>query len=359
MRCDALFPEISQSNIEQNIEGLARLRLKLDLAVGEGRVTSVNRALEYDYANKEHQFVQYLEAHSLMTRQQMLEKMRAYVEIIQAKQTHMDTDEEQRRELRQTQFEKATVNGERIIFQNIRPGSFLRGRANERIPVTITKGFGIAATLTTQEVWKAIALRAKNQFPGEYVRMMDEPSYFKGRLNPVEAVSYEDIQNWLEAANRLIAAGDPIVRQLMPGVTKGMRLRLPTDAEWEFVARARGAAMTDYFYGDSELEIEEYAWTMFNSGKTTHPVAEKKPLELDGQLIYDLYGNVRQWTSDVYSPETPIGGIDPQIPGPPKSNRVTRGGHWDESATSMRSFSRHCSSTLDRFTGFRLVIDSN
>ena len=136
--------------------------------------------------------------------------------------------------------------------------------------------------------------------------------------------------------------------------------RLPTEAEWEYAARAG----TDgpYDFGQSD-KLRQYAWFAGTADQKTHPVGQKKP-NLWG--LYDLYGNVSEWCEDVYDPayyqQSPT--ADPH--GPPSSGkdvkRVIRGGSWKASAEACRVTARQGEKTGDSdacfstdFCGFRCV----
>ncbi len=121
--------------------------------------------------------------------------------------------------------------------------------------------------------------------------MGENPSEFKGADRPVENVSWDDCQQFLEKLNAL------------PEVKASERTyRLPTADEWEFACRA--GATGDYCKLADGTEITEktlgeVAWFRDNSGckylpEEPHPVGQKKPNAFG---LYDMCGNVREWTS--------------------------------------------------------------
>ena len=159
-----------------------------------------------------------------------------------------------------------------------------------------------------------------------------------------------------EARNDLSKADDPIISILIPGHIKGSIYRLPTEAEWEFVARARGQAKGLYYFGENQADLKNHAWYNENAVSTTHPVAEKDPLNLDGKEFYDLHGNVWEWTADAYEQTLP-GGIDPFNAVDADSRRVLRGGSWGSDARLLRTSGRISIVPSNRgdFSGFRLA----
>ena len=131
----------------------------------------------------------------------------------------------------------------------------------------------------------------------------------------------------------------------------GQHYRLPSEAEWEYAARA-GTQMTHGF-GDHAGGLGAYGWYSDNSGGTTHPVGVKRPNSFE---VYDLYGNVKEWVADWYGayPAGPV--TNPQ--GPPTGySRVLRGGNFYSSARGCRPASRGSDlpSARYRSVGFRLA----
>jgi formylglycine-generating enzyme required for sulfatase activity len=285
-----------------------------------------------------------------------LRGLKAMIDEVDAKENKKSLDEETRREKTRALEEIRIIDGKRMILQPIAPGKFMMGEVGKQIETEITKPYEMAATQTTQIVWRKVVEQAKLKFPGKYDALNPDPSNFKGELNPVEQVSWDDVQLWLNALNELAAQGDPIINDVIPNHKPGEIYRLPREAEWEFIVRARGKAQGAYHFGESETELSEYAWYGANAEKQIYPVAQKKPLTIDGREFYDLHGNVWEWTQDSWDGVSPLkGGIDPLGTG--GSLRVIRGGSWSNGAQALRSAYRNLWWPGDRnnVVGFRLV----
>ena len=187
--------------------------------------------------------------------------------------------------------------------------------------VRISRGFWIGRYEVTQGEWEAV--------------MGANPSGFDecGARCPVERVSWFDVQDFIGRLNERETG-------------RGYRYRLPTEAEWEYAARA---GTTGARYG----ELEEIAWYWGNSGGRTHPVGEKRA---NAWGLHDVLGNVQEWTADWYGGYPLSLVTDPQGPGT-GSYRVLRGGSCQYAARNVRSALRNFDSPGGRNItfGLRLV----
>jgi formylglycine-generating enzyme required for sulfatase activity len=215
----------------------------------------------------------------------------------------------------------------------IKPGVFLMGSDQStkelwygdetQHEVTLTQGFWMADTPCTQVLWIGV----ENGM---------NPSYFEGSRNPVEQVSWEGCQEWLKGL------GDTYPQ---------MRPSLPTEAQWEYACRAGSTGV--YCFGDSEEELEKYAWYSKNSAKTTHPVGEKLP---NAWGLYDMHGNIWEWCLDWYAKFRKASVTDP-VGASGGTARVIRGGSWIYPARDLRSACRLRDDPGNRYRslGFRLL----
>jgi formylglycine-generating enzyme required for sulfatase activity len=180
-------------------------------------------------------------------------------------------------------------NAPRIEFVSVAAGEFMMGCSdgdadcnpdeNPRHRVRITRAFDLGKYEVTQAQWLSL--------------MPTNPSAIKGDTRPVENISKFDALDFIAALN---AKND------------GYRYRLPTEAEWEYAARAGSS-------GPHAGSLEQVAWFAANSDDESHPVGQKAP---NAWGLHDMQGNVREWVSDLYS-ETFYGAspaADPTGPAP-------------------------------------------
>ncbi len=208
------------------------------------------------------------------------------------------------------------------------------GRDDDEGPVhkvTIEDPYYLGIYEVTQEQWSEV--------------MGSNPSKFKGDDLPVEKVSWNDVQEFIEKLNE------------KEGTNK---YRLPSEAEWEYACRA--GTTTGYYFGDDELKLKDYAWYRDNSkgflglkSAATHPVGQKKP---NPWGLYDMYGNVWEWCQDRYHSDYDVAPSDESAwEDGSGSFRVMRGGGWLGDAGVCRSASRGSYDIEYRnyFLGFRVL----
>ncbi len=226
-----------------------------------------------------------------------------------------------------------------MTFNQIPAGTFMMGSPEGELgrydnetqhQVTLTNNYFIQTTEVTQGQWRAV--------------VGNNPSYFLscGDDCPIEWVTWNDIQNFITELNKL---------------EEGI-YRLPTEAEWEYAARAgntrafaNGEIMDPYGY---DPNLDAIGWYALNSDGQTHPVAQKKP---NTWGLYDMHGNVWEWVQDWYDVYTSEAVSDPTGP-ISGSMRVVRGGAFGGSPGVCRS-AVHSSLSPDYrndFIGFRLVL---
>lgn len=196
----------------------------------------------------------------------------------------------------------------------VQGGTFTMGATSEQgsevdndeknIHQVTLSSFYIGRYEVKQKEWKAV--------------MGNNPSYFTGDNRPVENVSWDDCQTFINRLNSLT----------------GRHFRLPTEAEWEYAARG-GNSFRGYKYSGSSF-IDNVAWYGNNSGNETHDVGTKSPNELG---LYDMSGNVWEWCQDWYGNYSSSAKTNPKGPYS-GSSRILRGGGSSSFAKFGRVSSR-------------------
>jgi len=229
-----------------------------------------------------------------------------------------------------------TTNSIDMEFISIPPGSFRMGgdkvheqaedHENPIHEVDISKAFLMGRFAVTQEQWANV--------------MDTNPSEFIGEQRPVECVSWHDAQTFIESLN---------------AQENTQAYRLPTEAEWEYAARA--STTTAYTFGNETSTLNEYAWYKKNAGGETQPVGQLKP---NAWGLYDMHGNVHEWCQDWFDRNYYAQSKKTDPTGPPNGlARALRGGDWGSLDWYCRCASRSLSSPDRRSSrvGFRLVQD--
>ena len=205
-----------------------------------------------------------------------------------------------------------SLRGIRQLFRWIKPGRFLMGAPEEesegyflpgketRHEVRLSKGFWLAETAVTQELWQAV--------------MRSNPSGFIGPQHPVERVSWDMAQQFLWQLNALIP---------------GLNARLPTEAEWECACRAGSGG--PFSFGE-EITPEQVNYNPSEEigeklcRRRTVPV---KSLPANAWGLHEMHGNVWEWCQDWWQED--LGGeavLDPQDTVATGVLRVVKGGSW-------------------------------
>ena len=190
--------------------------------------------------------------------------------------------------------------------------------------VTLTQGFWMLETEVTQAMWQSV--------------MGSNPSSFKGDNLPVDHVSWDDCQDFCQKLSSKI----------------GMKITLPTEAQWEYACRAGST-------GPYAGELDAMGWYGRNSDGNPYPAGQKKA---NAWGLYDMHGNVWEWCQDWYG-EYPSGTVtDPTGPDS-GSEHICRGGSWLDlkSASAQNCRSANRDSSMPDFQGanlgFRVVGSSN
>ncbi|MCA9269594.1 MAG: formylglycine-generating enzyme family protein [Planctomycetales bacterium] len=172
--------------------------------------------------------------------------------------------------------------------------------------VTIGGPFSIARYEVPQDLWQAV--------------MGENPSRWKGERNSVEMLSFEDAQTFCRKATLLMRAAKLIADDDV--------VRLPTEAEWEYAARA--GTTTTFSFGDEAEKLDEFGWHTGNAAGNDPPVGAKKP---NPWGLYDMHGYLWEWTLDPWHADYEGAPQNSAArDGGDAKRRVVRGGSWKDRA---------------------------
>lgn len=220
------------------------------------------------------------------------------------------------------------------------PKTFTMGRAaggpdRERPARQVTFGysFSVAKYEVPQNLWEAV--------------MGENPSRWKGPRNSVEMLSFEDAEKFCAQATRQMRAA---------GLIKANEvIRLPSEAEWEYVARA--GTDTLYSFGDSAAQLDDYAWHTGNAAGNDPPVGAKKP---NPWGLYDVHGYLWEWCADPAHDDYQGAPADGSVwlLSKDKTRGVLRGGSWKDPVQMLTSSYRYLADrqTRDDAVGLRCVL---
>ena len=220
-------------------------------------------------------------------------------------------------------------------FRYIPAGAFIlgsgaeeSGREKDEAPITVrlTRSLWLGESECTQGMWAQM--------------MLENPAYNSQAGHPVERVSWNEAQRFLALLSKRAQGG--------------ASYRLPTEAEWEYAARAGSTGHLpghDLIGGD---DVDRMAVHAGNAGGSSRPVRGRQPNRLG---LYDTLGNVWEWCQDAYAPYPLVPSSDPLANQGTK--RVVRGGSWGDASSLLRVADRHAlaADVQSAYVGLRIAID--
>jgi hypothetical protein len=211
-----------------------------------------------------------------------------------------DYVQNQRPELESHKFKvpERLSNGSPLIkFVKIPPG-YMKHFAYGRKSIKIQTPIEMMSVLTTQKMWSEVIEIGSDHVPKlQFFNRF--PKLFSNSLVPIDNVSYNDVVDWIHSLNRLSQLNDPEIQKklsmIFPGHESGDFYGLPTEAEWIYVARLEGLATGIYLYGSNPHDLNENSWKMSSKFIINEQVGSRKPILINGEPIYDIYGVLGEW----------------------------------------------------------------
>jgi formylglycine-generating enzyme required for sulfatase activity len=208
------------------------------------------------------------------------------------------------------------------------------GEANERPVHSVTFGYSffVAKYELPQNLWESV--------------MGKNPSRWKGARNSVEMLSYDDAVDFCARVTKLLRAA----KRIEPGQV----VRLPSEAEWEYAARAGTA--TRYSFGDDAKDLGEFAWYTGNAEGNDPQVGAKKP---NPWKLHDVHGYLWEWCADAWHDSYVGAPSDGRAwAGDAPKRRVLRGGSWKDKPDLLTSSYRRAAEPdlRDDAVGLRCVL---
>ncbi len=223
-----------------------------------------------------------------------------------------------------------------LRFRYLEPATYLQGSPegigdndeHPQHPATLSQGLWLAETPCTQALWQAVM----GNNPSDFKQGADAPR------RPVENVSWDDVQTFLKALQRLLPPGCEVL--------------LPTESHWEYACRA--GTQTEYWWGD---EPDDARTNWDGQQKGTTPVNRYPP---NPWGLYDMHGNVWEWCADGSREYADAQARDPEGPIAVEF-RALRGGSWinypDDARAAYRA--RRPRKDAYRSQGFRFALRSS
>ena len=219
------------------------------------------------------------------------------------------------------------------------PATFSMGRKGGPVSETpartvkMSGSFKVARYEVPQNLWEAV--------------MGFNPSRWKGERNSVEVLDLSESNRFCECATNLMRSAELIAPE--------ERIRLPSEAEWEYFARAGSATL--YSFGDDAGKLGDYGWFHGNAAGNDPPVGAKKP---NPWGLYDIHGYLWEWCADQAHPDYKRAPADSRSWSSEgvRGRGVLRGGSWkDDAAKLSSSYRRLAPAALrDDAVGLRCVL---